>query len=190
MKPDDGQLVLEYAKRDILKLGQAQGASGRLDMSMRGEEMMVGPERGLMTELVWGQSCSTPGTSLAEKVTRRTIDAKDGKDETMIENEDEEVDTTEVVAEESKPSQSIEAYSNTNVTAADVAYELEDAPRLNIFETHLAPGDALFIPQGWYHSVRSVGNHTHGINISANWWFRFKMASNIRAAGANVSFAP
>ncbi|KAI3331199.1 Clavaminate synthase-like protein [Ustulina deusta] len=40
-----------------------------------------------------------------------------------------------------------------------------------IWETMLSPGDALFIPQGWWHSVRSVG-HEAEPNASANWWFR------------------
>jgi hypothetical protein len=43
---------------------------------------------------------------------------------------------------------------------------------LSVWETTLYPGDALFIPQGWYHSVRSVGSPAIGINASANWWFR------------------
>ncbi|KAI0453876.1 Clavaminate synthase-like protein [Xylaria acuta] len=40
-----------------------------------------------------------------------------------------------------------------------------------IWEAVLDPGDALFIPQGWWHSVRSVGNEAE-LNASANWWFR------------------
>ncbi|KAH8665837.1 hypothetical protein BGZ60DRAFT_529102 [Tricladium varicosporioides] len=36
-------------------------------------------------------------------------------------------------------------------------------------EVILAPGDALFIPQGWWHSIKSVGED---INASVNWWFR------------------
>ncbi|KAI1274658.1 hypothetical protein F5Y07DRAFT_372399 [Xylaria sp. FL0933] len=40
-----------------------------------------------------------------------------------------------------------------------------------IWEALLHPGDALFIPQGWWHSVRSVG-HEAEANASANWWFR------------------
>ncbi|KAI0536360.1 Clavaminate synthase-like protein [Xylaria digitata] len=41
----------------------------------------------------------------------------------------------------------------------------------DIWEAVLGPGDALFIPQGWWHSVRSVG-HEAALNASANWWFR------------------
>lgn len=40
-----------------------------------------------------------------------------------------------------------------------------------IFEARVSPGDALFIPKGWWHSVRSV--HGDGrLNGSVNWWFR------------------
>ncbi|KAH7330322.1 hypothetical protein BKA65DRAFT_56938 [Rhexocercosporidium sp. MPI-PUGE-AT-0058] len=37
------------------------------------------------------------------------------------------------------------------------------------FETSVGPGDALFIPKGWWHSFRSVGD---GVTGSVNWWFR------------------
>jgi hypothetical protein len=37
------------------------------------------------------------------------------------------------------------------------------------FEAKLSMGDALFIPKGWWHSVRGVGV---GMNASVNWWFR------------------
>lgn len=33
----------------------------------------------------------------------------------------------------------------------------------------LHPGQALFIPKGWWHSVKGVGD---GLTASANWWFR------------------
>lgn len=37
------------------------------------------------------------------------------------------------------------------------------------WEAELEGGDALFIPKGWWHSVKGVGG---GINGSVNWWFR------------------
>ncbi|KAH7403329.1 hypothetical protein BKA64DRAFT_743933 [Cadophora sp. MPI-SDFR-AT-0126] len=37
------------------------------------------------------------------------------------------------------------------------------------FEALVGPGDALFIPKGWWHSFRSVGG---GVTGSVNWWFR------------------
>lgn len=44
-------------------------------------------------------------------------------------------------------------------------------PRTMMQEAHLQPGDALFIPKGWWHSVASV--HQDGaLNASVNWWFR------------------
>lgn len=36
-------------------------------------------------------------------------------------------------------------------------------------ETEVALGDALFIPKGWWHSVKGVGE---GVTASVNWWFR------------------
>ncbi|KAI1734052.1 Clavaminate synthase-like protein [Xylaria scruposa] len=48
----------------------------------------------------------------------------------------------------------------------------DDAPpEKEIWQALLDPGDALFIPQGWWHSVRSVGREAE-LNASANWWFR------------------
>ncbi|KAJ2901585.1 hypothetical protein MKZ38_001664 [Zalerion maritima] len=41
-----------------------------------------------------------------------------------------------------------------------------------IWEAVVDPGDALFIPLGWWHSVRS--SHADArLNGSANWWFRY-----------------
>lgn len=40
-----------------------------------------------------------------------------------------------------------------------------------LLETELGPGDALFIPDGWWHSVKSTGTDGQ-LNGSANWWFR------------------
>ncbi|KAI0860899.1 Clavaminate synthase-like protein [Xylaria cubensis] len=44
-------------------------------------------------------------------------------------------------------------------------------PEREIWQAVLDPGDALFIPQGWWHSVSSVGREAE-LNASANWWFR------------------
>lgn len=38
-------------------------------------------------------------------------------------------------------------------------------------EAELGPGDALFIPNGWWHSVRSRSDDGQ-LNGSVNWWFR------------------
>ncbi|EXJ85281.1 hypothetical protein A1O3_05956 [Capronia epimyces CBS 606.96] len=37
------------------------------------------------------------------------------------------------------------------------------------FEAELELGDGLFIPKGWWHSVKGVGE---GVTASVNWWFR------------------
>ncbi|KAJ8061306.1 hypothetical protein OCU04_010369 [Sclerotinia nivalis] len=75
---------------------QSIGASGIA--SIRGEEMMEGPERSLLEERVWGEGVTEEG-----------------------------------------------------------------------FEVEVGPGDALFIPKGWWHSIKSLDG---GINASVNWWFR------------------
>jgi Cupin-like domain len=36
-------------------------------------------------------------------------------------------------------------------------------------QAEIGLGQALFIPKGWWHSVKGIGN---GITASANWWFR------------------
>jgi len=40
-----------------------------------------------------------------------------------------------------------------------------------MYEGTLDEGDGLFIPKGWWHSVKSVGKQG-GLNGSVNWWFR------------------
>ena len=45
--------------------------------------------------------------------------------------------------------------------------KLED----ELYEAKLTECDDLFIPKGWWHSVKSVGSEGH-LNASANWWFR------------------
>ncbi|OCK86402.1 Clavaminate synthase-like protein, partial [Lepidopterella palustris CBS 459.81] len=39
----------------------------------------------------------------------------------------------------------------------------------NGWEAELESGDGLFIPMGWWHSVRGIGD---GVTGSVNWWFR------------------
>lgn len=66
--------------------------------SLRGDEMMEGPERGVLDDAVWGNGVKGEG-----------------------------------------------------------------------YEAMVNPGDALFIPKGWWHSIKSVGND---VTASVNWWFR------------------
>lgn len=37
------------------------------------------------------------------------------------------------------------------------------------YEVDLQPGEAVFIPTGWWHSVKGTGR---GVTASVNWWFR------------------
>jgi len=45
-----------------------------------------------------------------------------------------------------------------------------NAPQ-DMFEVVLRPCDRLFIPKGWWHSLKSVGS-AGDLNASVNWWFR------------------
>ena len=70
----------------------------RSSSAFRGEEMMEGPERIALDEVVWGQPMGEEG-----------------------------------------------------------------------YEVVVSPGDALFIPKGWWHSIKSIGSE---VTASVNWWFR------------------
>lgn len=50
----------------------------------------------------------------------------------------------------------------------------DDSPEVNSetdkgYEAHVWDGDGLFIPKGWWHSIKGVDG---GILASVNWWFR------------------
>jgi len=36
-------------------------------------------------------------------------------------------------------------------------------------EAELEAGDGMFVPLGWWHSIRGIGQ---GVTASVNWWFR------------------
>lgn len=88
--PLPGQQILELARV------QAQCMLAAKSSAIRGDEMMVGPEKDALDRLVWGM----------------------------------------------------------NEADHDVT---------------LQPGEAMFIPQGWWHSIRGIGR---GVTASVNWWFR------------------
>ncbi|KAH7175672.1 hypothetical protein EDB81DRAFT_16136 [Dactylonectria macrodidyma] len=52
----------------------------------------------------------------------------------------------------------------------DAIWQRDDLPQ-ELYEAELGPGDSLFIPNGWWHSVKSKGFKGH-LNGSVNWWFR------------------
>ncbi|KAI5464770.1 hypothetical protein BGZ63DRAFT_421769 [Mariannaea sp. PMI_226] len=52
----------------------------------------------------------------------------------------------------------------------EAVWENKDLPE-KVYEARLGPGESLFIPNGWWHSVKSKGSHGY-LNGSVNWWFR------------------
>lgn len=98
--PEVGKAVFDFATRSI----QAPGSTSQSAI-FRGEEMMQGPERAALEQLVWGS---------------------EQKDEANL-------------------------------------------VKGQMLEATLHTSEALFIPKGWWHSVKGIGT---GITASANWWFR------------------
>lgn len=60
--------------------------------------------------------------------------------------------------------QDIQASQGTEMTSPE-------PPSSEMLEAVLQPADALFIPKGWWHSVRSEDDAGR-LNASVNWWFR------------------
>ncbi|KAI0198210.1 hypothetical protein F4808DRAFT_266645 [Astrocystis sublimbata] len=56
-------------------------------------------------------------------------------------------------------------------SSPDGGSEEQEQPPTKIWEAVLEPGDALYIPTHWWHSLRSVGADG-SVNASVNWWFR------------------
>lgn len=59
-------------------------------------------------------------------------------------------------------------------TLEDLVWGSEDKHDISTIRAHcveatLYSGEALFIPKGWWHSVKGIGM---GVTASANWWFR------------------
>ena len=45
----------------------------------------------------------------------------------------------------------------------------ENGEDLTGYEATLEAGGGAFIPQGWWHSIKGIGEE---VSASANWWFR------------------
>ncbi|KAG5968402.1 hypothetical protein E4U58_001889 [Claviceps cyperi] len=78
--------------------------------------------------------------------------------------------------------QQIQQQGNSRIRAAEMMQGKErialhdaiwsnDALPGSMCEAELDAGDALFIPEGWWHSVKSMGSDGL-LNVSVNWWFR------------------
>ncbi|KHO01671.1 Transcription factor jumonji/aspartyl beta-hydroxylase [Metarhizium album ARSEF 1941] len=76
----------------------------------------------------------------------------------------------------------IRQHGNSRIRTADMmqgqerkalhqaVWKAEKSPE-KLHQVELRAGDALFIPEGWWHSVKSLESDG-GLNGSVNWWFR------------------
>ncbi|KAG6009707.1 hypothetical protein E4U21_001455 [Claviceps maximensis] len=78
--------------------------------------------------------------------------------------------------------QQVQQQGNSRIRTADMMQGKErlvlhravwetESPSDDMCEAELEAGDALFIPEGWWHSVRSKQSDGN-LNGSVNWWFR------------------
>lgn len=67
-----------------------------------------------------------------------------------------------IVGTEGRLTESV-VWGEDGVTVVDRVVDIEG------LEANLGPGYGLFIPKGWWHSVKGTGE---GVNASVNWWFR------------------
>ncbi|EEA27910.1 hypothetical protein TMatcc_003790 [Talaromyces marneffei ATCC 18224] len=102
--PGDGMGVFMYVRNQVA----SDSGNGGGGAAIRGEEMMMGLERKLLEDVIWGDNHSDTATDSSGK----------------------------------------------GMVGYDVLLER---------------GDVLFIPKGWWHSLKGVGE---GITSSVNWWFR------------------
>lgn len=143
--PDQGAILLHYVKRLIAE--EAGGNTDGLRLGMRGEEMMVGKERDRMTDFVWA------GSDMADPEVGKWAMENPKRDEVPAMDEPEEKEYWKSKGKREKSEES-------------------DVMILKFYQADIVPGGAVYIPKGFYHSVRSVDSHESGINVSANWWFR------------------
>ncbi|KAL2430462.1 hypothetical protein ABEF95_008222 [Exophiala dermatitidis] len=143
LPPEVGDAVFEDVQRQLLNLSSSFSS---FSSTIRGEEMMAGPERVLLHDAVWG---AAPEAEVVQD------DNGTGTANTTPTNGDGDGNGN----------------GNGNGTNANIASNNRYANVLNKygFQVELGIGEALFIPKGWWHSVKGVGD---GVTASVNWWFR------------------
>ena len=171
--PDIGNDIFEYVREQIAldRVSPAKnvdGDSGGNDIDVRGsdesasaafrgDEMMIGEERRLLDEIVWGDDMSEM-TGATDEVDDTVSDAdhqygsdhRDGE-ATMLDGEN--ADRTVAFGHNHDPWRSFR--------------------QSHALEAQIGMGDTLFIPKGWWHAVRGIENRSSGAVVaSVNWWFR------------------
>ncbi|KAJ4515254.1 hypothetical protein HRR86_009068 [Exophiala dermatitidis] len=138
LPPEVGDAVFEDVQRQLLNLSSSFSS---FSSTIRGEEMMAGPEMVLLHDAVWG--ATTEAQAVASDDATDTANDSTGD---------------------------VSIASNANATNASFGGN-RYANVLNKygFQVELGIGEALFIPKGWWHSVKGVGD---GVTASVNWWFR------------------
>jgi len=129
LPPEVGGAVFADVQARLQQGEQNAASASSYSPTIRGEEMMSGPEKALLHAATWP----------------------------------------------AEPDETNSTSANSNNGGGDPAPSQDSPSRYTALlgtyaqEATLGMGDALFIPKGWWHSVKGVGP---GITASANWWFR------------------
>lgn len=124
LEPKIGKDVFEIVQR-LLSKQAGGGENAHSSGKFRGEEMMMGLEREILHDLIWGPPHRHNET----------------------------------------PNEESDTLSPTDEEISRLHSQIMSCCQ----EAHLGMGDALFVPTGWWHSVKGVGE---GVTASVNWWFR------------------
>ena len=142
-----------------------RSGSGSTSAAFRGDEMMIGEERRLLDEIVWGNDINQM---------RGVTDGVDGSTVSDAHNRGGSVQSGGEVIQRSHSSFHNDEDNLKSQMAQRSSHDPWGSFRQNhALEAQIGMGDTLFIPRGWWHAVRGIEDRSPGTVVaSVNWWFR------------------